>query len=87
MFIKREKYEDLLYKMKKQRQEIESLECEILSLKDKNKKLMDELDDELKENRIQHNKLKEISKAMSAPFGNYISLSTMRKKIKNVLDN
>jgi hypothetical protein len=85
MFIKREKYEDLLYKLKTQRQEIDKLECEVLSLKDKNTKLMNELDEELTENRIQHDKLRKIEEKLNEPFGNYVSLSIMRRNIKNVL--
>lgn len=85
MFIKREKYEDILEDLKRQRREIDKLECEVMSLKDKNKKLMNELDEELTENREQHKKLLGISKAMERPFGTYTDIYKTRNDIKKIL--
>ena len=87
MFIKKEKYKDLVCKIEKQKQEIEKLECEILILKDKNEEIMNELDNELTDNRNQYNKLKKIDSIIKMPFGTYLDLSNMRKKIINVLSN
>lgn len=66
---------------------IEDLENKIKQLKDENKYLRSELEEEHLENCNQRRKIVKILQLLDKPFGTFRSLLSFRNKVKDVLSN